>query len=504
MLLTCVCMGLGGCFSLEEDASSIISLEKLNTEAEILSALAPIYRTYAKVLDYPHQQQIVAFGADDITTYWGGNKAPLRVFDSFNFGNGDHAGITWLSTSWDGYWLSIYYANTLISGLETSTAPEDIARVAEGEARFMRALCYFNLVRAFGNVPIILEGDVPTGEEERATVLENYTIIERDLIIAESLLPLPASVQAPGRASSAAAKALLADLYLTWGGWPVKDEAKYQLAATKAKEVIDMNYFKLLPIDKLWLLENQNSFESVFSIQFSKVDNIRSHYPTSFSFYESRGLSDIFPERQFFMDFPKGPRKDATFGAEIPYRTISNGVIIDRTPSSRPWANSQMRHPMYKKFTVSENLTTSTRTAGFRAVEIIRYAEVLLIYAEAEARTSGGSGRELGLEAYNQIKRRAAGVDYLTPVPLLDATSVTAEEIVQEKAWELAGEFKRWWDLVRLEKVAEVMEKRDPTEQVALAIDPTGLTWKQYIAPIPEKAISTSQLQQNPEGFKIQ
>lgn len=503
-LLTGVLLGLGGCFSLEEEVDSILTTDRLNNEADILAALAPIYRTYAKVLDYPQQQQIVAFGADDITTYWGGNKAPLRVFDSFDYGNGENAGSTWLATSWDGYWLCIYYANTLISNLEVSSAPADIVQIAEGEARFMRALCYFNLVRAFGNIPIILHGDVPTGEEMRATVLDNYKVIENDLVIAENSLPIPAAVSEPGRASSAAAKALLADLYMTWAGWPVKDIEKYQRAAAKAKEVIDMNYFELLPINKLWERESQNSLESIFSIQFSRIESIRSHYPTSFSFYESRGLSDIYPELQFFLDFPKGPRKDVTFGIDIPYRTIKDGAIIDRTPATRPWESSQMRHPMYKKFTISEDLNVNTRTAGYRAVEIIRYAEVLLIYAEAEARSGGGSGREFGLEAYNQIKRRAAGLDYMTPVPLLDATSVTAEEIVQEKAWELAGEFKRWWDLVRLEKVGEVMAQRDITEQVALKLDATGISWKQYIAPIPTKALSGSKLVQNPEGFLVQ
>ena len=159
---------------------------------------------------------------------------------------------------------------------------------------------------------------------------------------------------------------------------------------------------------------------------------------------------------------------------------------------------------MYKKFTIGENLNVGNRTSGFRAVEVFRYAETLLVFAEATARINGGTATGEAVEAYNQVRRRAAGLDYLTPDATVDVASVTADEIVQERAWELAGEFKRWWDMVRLEFVSEVAARRDPTEEVPLAIDPSEISWKHYIAPIPFKAISTSNLVQNPEGFRIQ
>ena len=195
----------------------------------------------------------------------------------------------------------------MIEGLKTSTAPEEVIKTADGEARFLRALAYFHLVRTNGNMPVILDGTTPTGDEVRATVLENYQHIENDLLIAESNLPGPANVSNVGRASAGAAKALLADFYLTWAGWPVKDASKAQLAAAKAKEVIDMAYYELLPISELWKLENQNSKESVFSIQFSEVEDMRSGWPAGTSFHEARGWSDMYPELQFFHDFPEGP-----------------------------------------------------------------------------------------------------------------------------------------------------------------------------------------------------
>ena len=503
ILLVTLIVASSACVDLEEDVSGVLSIENLNTEGDILAALAPIYRTYNTAVRVPHEQQIMAYGADDLTTWWAGNKAPLRVFDRFDFGDGENSDINWLDLPWRRYWTTIYYANTLIEALKTSSAPAEIISVADGEARFFRALSYLNLVKGHGNVPIILDGDVPTGEEQRATVLLNYGHIEQDLLIAELSLPGPAEVVNFGRVSSAAAKTLLADLYLTWTGWPAKDVSKMQMAAGKAKEVIDMNYFTLIPIDELWLLSGQNSTESVFSIQFSATEDIRSQYAADNNFHEARGWSDMYPERQFFFDFPEGARKVATFHTDIPQRTVVGGAIVDKDPATLPWPDSQRKHPMFKKFTAGQDLTLGGRATGFRAVEVFRYAEVLLIYAEAQARIDGGTASGEALEALNQVRRRAAGLDYSTSNAGVDLTTATADQIVEEKGWELAGEFKRWWDLVRLEKVAEIAAIRDPTEEVDLAITPDQITWKHYIAPIPAFEIANSKLEQNPDGFSV-
>lgn len=490
------------CIDLEEDVSSVLSLEDLRNEGDILAALAPIYRAYNDVVKVPHEEQIVGYGADDITTWQGGNKGPLRIFDGFNYGDGQSSDINWLDQPWRKNWKVIYYANSLVEGLKTSSASPEVIAIGDGEARFFRALSYLNLVKGYGNLPVILDGDVPTGDEVRATVVENYAHIEADLLIAEKSLPGPGAV-ADFRASSGAAKTLLAHLYLTWSGWPAKDNAKMQLAANKAKEVIDMNYFELMPIDELWLLSGQNSRESIFSIQFSETENLQSSVPTDNSFHEARGWSDMFPERQFFFDFPESARKDATYQTEIPNRGVSGGVIVDKNPATRPWQNSGRNHPMYGKFTAGENLTVGNRTKGFRAWEVFRYAEVLLIYAEAQARVDGGVASGQALEALNQIRRRAEGLPYDTPDAGVDLATATADEVFVEKGWELAGEFKRWFDLVRLEKVAEANALRDPTEEVPLTIAASAITWKHYIAPIPAYEITQSKLTQNPEGFSV-
>ena len=291
---------------------------------------------------------------------------------------------------------------------------------------------------------------------------------------------------------------MLSELYLTWAGWPVKDASKLTLAAERAKLVIDLNYFLLMPIDELWLLSGQNSLESVFSMQFSEVEDQRTGWPAGTSFHEARGWSDMYPELQFFYDFPEGPRKDATFYTEIPQRGVAQGAIFIKDPATVPWQESQRQHPMYKKFAISENLTLGNRTSGYRAFEVIRYAEVLLLYAEAQARIGENAA---SIEALNQVKRRAAGLPFDAPDASVDVTTASVNEILDEKGWEFAGEYKRWFDLVRSETLAEIAAKRDPAENVTLVRIPTEA---QYISPIPFQAISSSKLAQNPDGFKIQ
>ena len=179
---------------------------------------------------------------------------------------------------------------------------------------------------------------------------------------------------------------------------------------------------------------------------------------------------------------------------------ISDAVldaVIVRDPHARVAVETLVKHPMYKKFAISENLTLGNRTAGYRAYEVIRYAEVLLHFAEAQARL--GETAE-SIEALNQVKRRAKGLPFDAP-DASDVTTATAQEIIDEKGWELAGEYKRWYDLVRTETLADIAARRDTAEQVTLVRIPGEA---QYIIPIPFEAISASKLEQNPAGFKIQ
>jgi starch-binding outer membrane protein, SusD/RagB family len=498
LLLTLVAFLGHSCSNLTEDTGSLLTVGKIESEADVATNVAPIYRRLLNMNGGPHYLRTATYGADDITTWIAGNKAPLRVFDRFDYGSGENSNIIWLDHAWNGYWQTIYYCNTLVQGLKTATAPEPIIKQADAEARVFRALSYLNLVKIYGNMPLILDGVLPTGKEQRATVLENYKQIESDLLIAEVSLPRP-GLEKEGRASASLAKSVLADLYLTWAGWPMKDVSKYPLAAAKAKEIIDYNYHQLIPIAQLWTMAGAESRETIFSLRFADDKSIFNEVATAYTFHQGLGFSDCFPELRFFNDFPAGPRKDATFLLDIPNRSAPGGVITPRTPPTIPWQTSDRAHPMYKKYVLAEDLVFGSRPSAFRSLELYRYAEILLIYAEAQARGNGQNASSL--EALNQVKRRAAGLPYATPNATVDVTTASPNQIVDEKGWELAAENKRWFDLVRTERVAEMAAKRLASEPVTLLRVPTAA---QYIAPIPFASINLSKLVQNPEGFKIQ
>ena len=111
------------------------------------------------------------------------------------------------------------------------------------------------------------------------------------------------------------------------------------------------------------------------------------------------------------------------------------------------------------------------------SLPLIRMAEVYLIYAEAQIVT-GGETDANALEALNKIKRRAAGLPLDQAAPGVDFASATQKDVVQEKAWEFAGEYCRWFDLVRLEMVEEVTATKNDDD-----LKPLGSI--QYYVPLP-------------------
>jgi hypothetical protein len=97
------------CSDLEEDRGGILSLDNLRSEGDLVAALTPVYKELQTTYRNPHLVRTNTYGSDDITTWWGGNKAPLRVFDGFNYGNGENSDLAWLAHDWKGFWKVIYH-----------------------------------------------------------------------------------------------------------------------------------------------------------------------------------------------------------------------------------------------------------------------------------------------------------------------------------------------------------------------------------------------------------
>ena len=95
-LVLAIILASQACIDLEEDTSSVLKIENLSTEGEIVAALSPIYAAIREAYTHPHAGGVPTYGADDRTTWAAGNKSPLRVFDRFDYGSGENSDILWL------------------------------------------------------------------------------------------------------------------------------------------------------------------------------------------------------------------------------------------------------------------------------------------------------------------------------------------------------------------------------------------------------------------------
>lgn len=469
-LAVCLCLTAGCSKELTEDPkglvggaqalSSVAGLEAVLTGA-YGSLLVPWTSGFTSV-----SQIAMSMGADDLTTHPGSNKEEFREFDLFNVSSLNSR----MNPIWRGCYKTIQSTTNIINNY---TAVQDVTQDNQatvdailGEASFLRGLSYYWLTRLWGDVPVI-PSEIYSPEFlnlKKSPPAEIYKLIEEDLIRAEGLVP--DKKRNPGRPNKGSVKALLADVYLTEAGWPLKDQSKYALAAAKAKEVIDnkaVYSFDLYQDGYLKIFAGGTS-EDVFAF-FTRGEwsTYNSFYGLSTMPEDEGGWSDFFPEIKFFNNFPAGSRKDATFSTEF----VVDGDTIT-------WQQTSTKHPYYKKFTIQSG--TKATYMSNNPVIMIRYAHVLLTYAEAQARATGTPNPE-AYTAVNAVRLRA-GLPELTAN--LSGPDF-AEAVVNERAWEFAGEWNRWFDLVRLEKVEAANEDKDPGD---LKTD-KPISKEDYLMPIP-------------------
>ncbi|RAV28144.1 RagB/SusD family nutrient uptake outer membrane protein [Sinomicrobium soli] len=358
-----------------------------------------------------------------------------------------------------------------------------------GQARFMRAFSYFNLVRIFGDVPLILEPVEADSEllyPERSPQADVYELIVQDLTDAENA-SLPETDDS-GRVTLGTVKSLLSSVYLTMAGYPLQaGDQYYQLAADKAKEVIDDFDYELFDTyGKLHDKENENSGEFIFQNQYFAGANITNGltawllprakkisrfsdefgcmYPTN-SFIASHEAGDKRIEEQefYFTEYPSIENADNTvsFGNYYIFKYFNEDAVLSTAQNDLNWT-------------------------------FIRYAEVLLTYAEAGFEAYGATAEVL--DAVNQVRDRAN-------LPLFDA-SVSREDIWKERFHELAFENKTWFDMVRRRKVLNLESGQWDDfvgHRFSYGENPPTLTEKYLLFPVPQREINNNtKLSQNP------
>ncbi len=383
------------------------------------------------------------------------------------------------STIWNDHYAAIAACNMITDRInDIYFSSEDTKNQLVAETRFLRALFYFNLVRIFGDVPLVsteIKSIEASYEIGRSPINEVYQLIEADLLFAAAHLPASYPASDVGRPTSGAAKGILGKAYLT--------QKKFAEASQVLKEVIVSNQYELLSdFNDLWKVENKNHKESIFDIQFKKQASVNtgSNYSARFTPY----LSGV---------------------ALIGFETTNGGCNTPTEDLLNTFSNDDLR----KKASVAEGYTDQngnyvsglsgrhTRkflgpyTNGQRAEDnwpVLRYADVLLMYAEALNEQSFQPGGE-AFTYLNQVRRRAgllAAVGNSSEEGVLVASQEEFRKFVAtERRLELAFEGHRWFDLVRTGRALEVLNSKGynikdyqlllPIPQVQLDINPGKL-----------------------------
>ncbi len=394
-----------------------------------------------------------------------------------------------VSLAWQYHYLGIARCNTVLNRLPGISMETSLRNRLMLEAQFLRGLYYFNLVRLFGPVPLInqetqdLQQTIPSNLPARASEEEVYAQIIADFTAAEAL---PATYPAAdlGRATSGAAKAYLAKLYLT--------RKNYSQAIVKAKEVIDSKVYELLPsYASVFAVNQKNSRESIFEVQFFigaqsgtgnfLGQNLHELFAPAGSGSSvtgvtgSNGVGRNIPTDELVEAYEAGdPRKEASLRTS--YTNTSGNVVK---------VNYTLK---YLDPSATGGTQGGSGVGSSNSVRVFRYADLLLVYAEALNEQQGGSLESL--EAINSVRRRArAGQP--TTLPDLFGLSQTAlrEAIERERRVELAFENHRWFDLVRTGKARAILAQ---TKNIQI---------RNTLYPIPERErIINPKLTQN-EGY---
>jgi starch-binding outer membrane protein, SusD/RagB family len=467
------------CNVLDEKTRGLLTPETYyTTAAQLEAAVVPIYNRLIGLYDRTGRVTCAMYGADDVTTSTAlTDHIEYEVFKT----TGANA---WLAYWWNNAYSGISAANNVIVNSD-KVADSEAKRNALGQAYFARAWLYFYLVRIHNKIPLVTDL-TPHPDISRSEPQKVYNLIISDLQKAETMLPDSwTDYKAKIGFTSGAAKSTLALVYLTMAGYPVKDETKYALAAEKAKEVIDnANRWGYKLVDNfadLWTKERFNS-EIVFGLYYNNKngDNNQSA-PLAGAPSEYTGWDYYFAELNFYKAFPAGPRKDATFWTKFP---IQNA---DKTVTVKDWTELKQKHPYYKKYIEIDGFDwtkpwvyidwTSSRTN-----QLLRFSEVLLVYAEAKA--MAGSPDATAYDAINKVRKRA-GLANLTAGLSKEAFR---DSVIAERGWEFAGlepNGSRWFDLVRTEGVEKAAANRDPSE-IPLVVKPSKAN---YFAPVPDAEI---------------
>lgn len=441
------------------------------TADDILSAVNGAYSSLQEGDIYGNWYVFGEIPSDNTRNQLSGSVTTQNEFDQFYIDTQN----SMIANFWKAAYKVINRTNTILGRIDGIEINTELANRYKLECKFIRALMYFNLVRVYGDVPLVLkEISISESYDILREPKENvYNQIIADLKEAQDL-PVSYSTAEDGRATQGAAKALLANVYMTLH--------KYAEAETILAEIINSERYSLLEntpgslnIDgykNVFSPVNHNSKEGIFEIQFLKGGyGEGSNYANNFA-PENSGTNVVavggtggnnIPEMDIYNAYEEGDlRRDFS---------MSLGYYDNR--KNNEWVESRyvckfMDVP-YQNNDASNNYP------------VIRYADVILMYAEAL--NQNGKTAE-ACKYLNMTRRRGFGYQTTETSPVDLQTTDKAQfalMVEQERRVELAFENHRWFDLIRTGRAVEVMRSK------GFSLNETNL-----ICPIPQKQIDVN------------
>lgn len=359
---------------------------------------------------------------------------------------------------WTQSYQAIQKANTVLNRIGSITYATDATKQARiGEMKFIRALLYFNLVRLYGDVPLVTQETTDPNAyfgQGRTASTQVYDQIKKDL--SEAISVLPATTSQPGRVIKTAAQGLLAKVHLTL--------KSYTEAQTLLQAVVSSGQHTLMtnPAD-VFSLSNENNKEIIFAVQFASGVNGNTEGSTMFQQYAPSGTvsgakGHNLPTKSLYALYSSADKRKGTY--------------LTATSAGTPWS---------KKLT-----QPSVITDGGSDVVVLRYADILLMLAEVQNELGNPGGAAATL---NLIRTRAG----------LANTTATAQSDLRtaidlERRFELVGEGHRWFDLLRSGNAVSVMNDWFNANNIQIRITANNL-----LMPVPQGQVNTDpSIKQNP------
>ncbi|WP_310398140.1 RagB/SusD family nutrient uptake outer membrane protein [Hymenobacter sp.] len=482
--------GCGEKFLEEAPTDQITDVNFYKTENDAIQAVTASYSELTKEGQYNLALWGMDIMADVSTTGGGGGSDGIEYtqLDDYNIPTTN----TVANRLWSGCFIGLQRANLVLQKVPDIAAMNPaIKKRCLGEAQFLRAKYYFDLVRAYGDVPLFTTppANAAAVNIPRTAAAEVYKQIEQDLTDAFGNLEPSYSGADLGRATKWAAAGLLAKVYLTEGNKP--DAAKWALEVIKnSGKSLWANYGDNFKV------ENENGKESLFEVQYVSGRNGYDRNNVGFSgneFFAPRGSGTTPAGGGYGFNIPE-PDFVAGYEAGDTRKAVTIWVPGDAYPaeSSVPAQLGQAPGSPFgyncKKWFVGK-VNTNIWDSPLN-IPVLRLADVYLILAEAVGPTGGPDG---GLEAINKVRRRAFGlpIDAPSARDLTASTPNFTDAVLRERLYELAFEFDRWFDLKRTGRLVSRMAQQSAYLRT-LGIQRGVPTDRNLVLPIPQSELDAN------------